>query len=364
MKIPSSNVNGVSLGLALFASLACDMTVNENAPTSMDAETTSGGQADAGVGKESTSEATATGCPVDAGENAPPDVEPNEPTAESAKAAFWRAFTEERYVDARAVTEQLEAALEQTPADAELSLLVAHGYLWQLSEFERSPTPDPSEIPGLAFGAQAGFERASAMAPEDSRIWGWLGSVLVGTGHATGDQAVTAAGLALIDAGVESNVEFNGFVLSLAHFGAPLGSPEFTLAQQAMWASVEACAGFSVSRQAPELAAVVDAVYSPDAPAVCRSGSKAVHGLEGFFLYFGDLLAKAGDENGARAMYDATRLVPSFETWPYRFLVAERETALQERLAAYDNEDPTDDPRFVSEEPYNCSFCHADGVRR
>lgn len=372
MTIRLDNISSVCAGITYFACLACDLTVNEVTEREEPAATTAmshdagdihtadseGDTSTPDTAEDTTAETaaeTAADTTSDAG---------TPPAKDLAKAAFWNAFTQERYEEAAAVTEELERALEQDPSDAESSLLLAHSYLWRLSELGRNPAADPSEIPGLAFGAQAAFEYASALAPEDSRIWGWLGSVLVGNGHVTGNGEVLEAGLALIDQGVEVNVEFNGFVLALAHYTAPVDSDEFELASDAMWASIEACAGFSVERDDPDLARVVEAVYSEDAPQVCRSGPKAAHGLEGFLLFFGDLLTKAGDGDGARAMFAATRLVPSFETWPYRFLTEERENDLERRLAAYDTADPADDPRFVSDEPYNCSYCHAASVRQ
>lgn len=277
----------------------------------------------------------------------------------AATAFFWEAFTQQRVDDGARVSAQLEAALAVNPGDANLALLVAHSYLWRLSEFGRTTAPDPTQVPALAGATEAGFARAFAQAPADARILGWLGSVMMGNGSAMGDDEKVGAGHALIERGVTAYPEFNGFVLSLVNASAPVGTPEFDLALEAMWDNLDVCAGFTANREVPDVRAAVAAVLEGEADPACANTLRAAHNLEGFFLYFGDLLLKANQETAARAMYDATRASPTFELWPYRETLNQREQSIAARLAAYTNEDPSDDPALIAQEPFNCAYCHA-----
>jgi hypothetical protein len=278
---------------------------------------------------------------------------------EAAKAFFWETFTAQRIDDGTRASQLLESALGANPGDANLALLVAHSYLWRLSEFARSTTPDPSQLPALAGAAEAGFARAYAQAPNDARISGWLGSVMVGNGGATGDAEKLEAGHALVGQGVAAYPEFNGFVQSLVNASYPVGSPQFDLALEAMWDNLDVCAGFTTDREEPNVRQAVEAVLQGGADPACANTLRAAHNLEGFFLYFGDILVKANRETAARAMYDATRASPTFDLWPYRDTLTQRELDVTARLAAYANEDPSDDPALVAQEVFNCSYCHA-----
>lgn len=298
---------------------------------------------------------------ADSGSSAADDTTSDNPAvlAEAAKALFWKMFTEQRVDEGALVSQRLESALEANPGDANLVLLIAHSYLWRLAEFGRGTNPDPSQIPGLAGGAEAGFARAIAQAPEDWRIAGWLGSVMVGNGAASGDSAKVDAGHSLINQGVVEYPEFNGFVQSLVNASYPVGTPQFELALDAMWLNLDSCVGFTVDRAHPIFVEALLSVFDDGVDPACTNTLRAAHNLEGFFLYFGDLLLKANQEVAARAMYDATRASPTFDQWPYRETLVQRESGIQERLAAYATEQPEDDPPLISEEPFNCSYCHA-----
>lgn len=306
--------------------------------------------------------------PLDAGTTSSNDTSTPDDTSatdagtidvEVAKAYFWQAFTAQRIDDGPLATEQLELALAANPGDAELALLVAHSHLWRISEFTRGSNPDPSQLPFLAGATEAGFGRAYALAPADARILGWLGSVMIGNGNATSDAEKVANGHGLIELGVAQYPEFNGFVLSLVNSTFPADTPEFALALEAMWDNLDVCAGFTADREDPDVRAALEVVLAGSADPVCANTLRAAHNLEGFFLYFGDLLVKANQPTAASAMYDATKASPTFHLWPYRETLLAREADLETRLNAYTNDDPSDDPPLISQEPHTCSYCHA-----
>lgn len=62
----------------------------------------------------------------------------------------------------------------------------------------------------------------------------------------------------------------------------------------------------------------------------CWNSWIAPHNFEGFFLNFGDMLARANDLPNARAMYEAARLPKSYAQWPYRDVLERRLARLEQ----------------------------------
>ena len=54
------------------------------------------------------------------------------------------------------------------------------------------------------------------------------------------------------------------------------------------------------------------------------NGPKARHNLEGFFLIMGDFLTKAGKTKEALIAYNNAKHIPSYDTWSYQDLLANR----------------------------------------
>lgn len=278
-----------------------------------------------------------------------------------AKAFFWGAFAGQRHGEGEEATRLLEEANAEFPNDPETTLLLGHVHLWRLAELARAPSPDPSQVPNLAANAARYFGEAMAVSPADARIFGWLGPLMMSNGQILGDPAMVEAGQAMIETGVERYPEFNSFVLALSLSNEPRESDEFARAIDAMWQNIDVCAGQPVNRDVPDFSGLVDTVVAGAADDACRDSPRAAHNFEGFFLFFGDLLTKAGSVELAQAAYATALQIPEASRWPYRDVLIERQAAVQDRAERWANDDPADDPLLVSMESYSCSYCHADG---
>ena len=92
------------------------------------------------------------------------------------------------------------------------------------------------------------------------------------------------------------------------------------------------------------------------------------HNVEGFFLIMGDHLAKSGDLDTARNLYENAVDLDGEQTWPHRALAEQRLVDLAELPAWFSVEadesqqaDPERVPIFGG--PYGCTVCHQGVVR-
>lgn len=287
---------------------------------------------------------------------APPT--PEETVAE-ARESFWQTFRSEDLPRAVEATQRLEAAYEAHPNHPNNTLLLGLSRLWLLAEADRIPNLSEAEIPALAFSSLQALQEARTLAPDDHRIYSWLGPVMYGTAIATGNEEMAAEASALLDEGVALYPEFNLFTRAQQNSVAPIGSPELAQAVDDVWTSIELCIGQKVERAPSELVAFVNQ-NAADAPPACTNSPLAAHNTEGFLLFFAELLTKVGETELARTALDVLPQVPDYGAWPYQHLVAEQLSHLEERAALFQNDDPSDDPQLISESSHSCSYCHAD----
>jgi hypothetical protein len=274
-------------------------------------------------------------------------------------ADFTEAFQTEQYSRAPDLAAQLDAAAQIAPDRADVNLLRGHVRLWRLSEWGRDLSQDTSEIPAIALSARAAFEAARDLAPDDHRLLGWLGPLKIGIGNATTNNELIAEGFSDVEDGVAAYPEFNLFVRALVRASAPNGSAELAEAVEAMWQTLDVCVGEPVDRDNLDYAPYMDLETDTGTKRVCWNDEKARHNFEGFFLYFGDLLVKAGDPDTATAAYQSAQLSSTYATWPYRTELEARIQDAPARAALFADADPSNDPEIVAASSHQCAACHA-----
>jgi hypothetical protein len=278
---------------------------------------------------------------------------------DAAMAAFVDAFEDQRYDELPDLVADLDAAAELEPERADVALHAGLSRLWRLSEWGRDPTQDPSEIPGIALGTRAALEKTRELAPDDHRVLGWLGPTKIAIGSFLGDAALVDEGFADVDAGVAAHPEFNLFVKALVREGAPRDSADFQDAVEAMWATLDVCVGEPVDRENPDYSGYMDLETTEGPARTCWNTGKARHNFEGFFLYFGDMLVKAGDPDLAAAIYENAKLSSTYDTWPSKDVLDARIADAPSRAALYADADPANDPELVGVGSRQCATCHA-----
>lgn len=352
----SSRWRGSILGL--FA-IACGADPGPPAATSAAGSSggsttlaTSSGHVDTTVGSEASADASTDAAASSSGSSDGGGV-----AQHPAVAAFWVAFLAEDYAALPELTAGLDAAAMEQPDDPEIALIRAHAHLWRLAEFERDPSQGGAVQAMSAMAAIAAFGTARELAPDDARIPCWLGIVEINTGTVIGDAAMIAQGHADVDASVEGFPEFSLFCRMLEHENDPYDSPEFALAVDALWQTLDLCYDEAVDRTAPELSGYLDQQTEEGSKRVCWNlHPKAVHNWQGFLLHAGDVIAKSGDAEVAAILYEDALLL-DWRSWQHQDLIEDRLAEVVDRAASYADADPTNDAEIGSG-IYNCAMCH------
>lgn len=280
-----------------------------------------------------------------------PAIEPPDPPA---LAGFRQALEQQAFDRLPEVLADLEAA-DEDRSDPDLTLALALANLWGVVEAGREPGA-PAMAPARALAARAGFERARELSPDDARIDGWLGSVLLGTGRALGSAALIEQGFAEVERGVTRNPQFNAFVLAFQHAEREPADPRRAEAPAEFWRAATLCDP-ATSAEHPSLPP--GERPEPFDPRVCNDTARAPHNLEGFWLHGGDIMLQAGDLAAAHACYQNAITSDVRDDWPFRALADERLEAAEARLQLLQDDDPNNDPTPIWRAQIQCASCHA-----
>jgi hypothetical protein len=192
-----------------------------------------------------------------------------------------------------------------------------------------------------AAAASAALEMAMPLLPDDTRIPGFRAAATYVNGVAHQDAAQIALGLQQLTDAVPLNPLFNSF--DFLGVVPPVVSPANPLMAQAV--------------------TLVDSALVPpnvncltDLPEVCANAGMAPHNTEGALLLFGDTYAKGGRLADAQSFYGLSNLLGA--TWPFHALAQDRVATAAQRVAAYQDADPANDPRIVGTGPEACVYCH------
>lgn len=273
-----------------------------------------------------------------------------------AVAAFRAALEQGRYDDLPDVLAELTDAAQAQPDDPDITLALALANLWGVAESGRAAEPDPGQQASHAFAAEMHLERARALAPDDARIDGWLGSVHIGIGLKTGNPELVQTGYDEIARGVERDPAFNLFVEAFQYAREDPSDPEFARAADAFFRTAELCE-FGVSRRHPRLPEGAHA--PPGVSPVCGNGPKMHHNIEGFWIYGGDILLKSGEVEVALALYENAAQVEGSRRWPHRDVVEQRLADAGARAERLSDGDAENDPLLAWDSPNQCVLCHA-----
>jgi hypothetical protein len=176
----------------------------------------------------------------------------------------------------------------------------------------------------------------------DSRVPGFVAAGEYVLGVVQDDAALRAKGLAGLATAVQVNAFFNVFDYVTVIQVARAGTPEFQQAFEAVSAYLSDPATLACVVSQPEL---------------CANEGFAAHNLSGSLLLFGDVYAKAGDVAQATQWYTlASGLTDA--SYPFSALVQSRVANVAARVAAYQDDDPSNDPPVVGLGAENCAVCH------
>ncbi|MEM7160102.1 MAG: hypothetical protein AAF799_45110 [Myxococcota bacterium] len=300
--------------------------------------------------------AMALGC------EAPPerlvDAEPS-----AGRTAFFDAFGRGAYEELDDIIGELSR--EHLEGDDVSTSVLAFAHAWKLSEGARQ-TAEPRVIEHADLAVRF-FDEALEASGDDPRLIGFLGSFEAAAGTIHDERAQRRMGWNKLLKARRQWPQWGGF--TLGYVATQLDSDErrFRKGIRAFWRNLDACAGERVDRERFELTdELMDAFTSDSDPwnwRACSNTDVVPYNIEGFFLAFGDILAKGGETDDARRMYRIALETEDSETWPHRWLAQSRLDNLEALHgwfnAAIDRTQAVDAERVTMiAGPFACAGCH------
>jgi hypothetical protein len=281
------------------------------------------------------------------------------PAAERADTLFWRTLHGGAYDQIPQSLTALKAAYLADPNDSVTAAHVGFMHIWRLAERARITSGPGPEITDDAVLARKYFEEAVRLDPGDARYLGFYASLLMTEGTIHKDEKLVRRGYYTMREAVTAWPEFNYFTAGYGASALRYDSPRFKEAVEAQWLNLDACVGERVDRANPDYVRFMRLEIKQGPKRACWNSWIAPHNFEGFFLNFGDMLAKAGDPATAVKMYGNAKLTPDYATWPYKQVLEERIANAAANVEVFQRQDPLPGaPAIMIRSTYACMGCH------
>lgn len=279
-----------------------------------------------------------------------------------ARDSYFDALRQGRYGQLNTI---IPALKQEADAGEERSMAVlGFAYSWQLAEYRRDPAADSTVGKNARLAVEA-FDHAMDEIPKDARLLGFRGSFKQAQARVEDNPALTIAGFIDEEAAAK---RWPAWGLFTKAYGVITLNPNDKLYQggiDAMWKNLDVCAGTKVDRNNFAIADYPNLFAQNPDPRIqraCINTPVAPHNIEGFFLYFGDLYAKANELEKARHMYQiALDMNPG--DWPYAQVAMTRIERLNQLPELFNTEYDRALPVSVDDinlfqGPANCVVCH------
>lgn len=296
------------------------------------------------------------------------------PLSIAANQQFWDVLHRGDYTRIEEAMQPLQAALLKNPDDAVTASHLGWLHIWKLSEASRLPELTP-DIPNHAFLSHHYFAEAAARMPDDARIQGFLADLEMTVASITKNEALRRQGYFRGKQAIKNWPEFNGFTVGYVLTGALAhDDKQFTTGVDMMWNNTYACMlNDAFAKQDIDLRTFfnIDVAKQPETwRRACLNSWIAPYNVEGFMLVLGDAVIKSGDVALGKKIYAQIPTIPTFNSWPYKHVVAERIQRAESNVQAF--RQPTRKP--VADQPdrqmvnrentmmfnteYACMGCH------
>ena len=277
--------------------------------------------------------------------NAPDRVVSRRPSRAAAhgEQAFWDTLWADQPRSDEAFR-LLRHAVRIDPRDGRSQFLLGMLHLYRsreaCAEFDFHAMCDAGKAEGHA--AQHPLDRAVALLPNDSRVPGFRAATSYANGFLRHDDARLARGMRQLETAIDANPLFNSF--DAFAVAAPILSGTDPYYQ---------------GRILPLVDLVFMSAYCVGSlPEICNNLGMAPHNLEGTTLLLGDIDAKGGQLAKAKTWYALGHFLGANSGYRYQSDLDDRVAHAAERVAAYQDADPTNDPPLIGGGGGSCIYCH------
>jgi len=280
------------------------------------------------------------------------------------RTAFFDALRHGNYAGLDPIIRTL--TLEHLDGDRVSTSVLGFAHAWRLAESSRTGD-DPTVIESASV-AHRMFQTAHASIPDDPRLLGFQGSMMMAEGSINDDAELSKNGYFATSSSSVQWPQWGLFTLAYSLSGQPPTSDLGKQALSSMWQNLDTCSpGRSIQRTGTELFTWLSDAALAGPPLIARACADqpvAPSNFEGFFAVFGDLLARSGDVTQARRMYETALSTDASAQWPYRAAIERRRDQVADLPQRWKNLPKRgagalaidDVPMFQG--PANCTICH------
>ena len=238
-------------------------------------------------------------------------------------------------------------------------------HAWRLAEASRLEEGSARVIESADMAVRY-FTESSEALPNDPRLKGFLGSFKQALGAIHDRPEYQREGWFDQKKAVRAWPEWALFTQAFGLITLDASDSRYKKGIGFMWRTVDLCVDGTVDRDpfdyTPYFAQVQTDTDARNQRA-CGNTDVVPYNAQGFFMVFGDLLAKAGNTEDAKVMYETAQTLPGSDTWPFRSLVDQRLVDLQDLpniFAISPEQGAQADPErsTVFHGPYSCVVCH------
>lgn len=270
---------------------------------------------------------------------------------------FWEVFHAGNYDSIPRAHEALTAAYLQSPADAVTAAHLGFLHIWKVGERARLESV-PATITDEWTLARKYFHEAVQLDPHDPRTQGFLAGTTLGEASIHQDEPRLRQGYFALQDAIKAWPEFNLFTAGYVMSRQPFDSPRFLEALEWQWENLCACVDEQVDREHLDWSKYLSLETKEGPKRVCWNSWIAPHNLEGFFLNMGDMLVKSGDVETAREVYANAKVIPGYETWPYRETLDQRIAQAEENVALFRETGHSPARPMMIDSAFSCTACH------
>jgi len=260
--------------------------------------------------------------------------------AADGEAAFFDTLYGTRNREEEAIA-LLGAAIAGNPSDGRSHFLLGMMHLFRAGQALTDYTNPSAFVLEEVARAQVALDAAVPLSGADPRVPGFRGAATFLNAVVNDDDELRALGLQQLRDAIVLYPDFNNFsFLGAVAPAVPADDPLFLEALELVRLAIASGCG------------------PLNEPEICGNEGKAPHNVQGAFLMFGDMYAKAGNATQALVYYRFGLQLPGKDTWPFRAAMEERIATVQDRVARWSDEDPSNDPPFAGKGSEACAICH------
>jgi hypothetical protein len=291
------------------------------------------------------------------------DAARHEPTAQTSGdsgspiANAYSALERGDYAALPGVIAALDQAVASDPTNESSVFYAGVMRLWRTTQRADDPSYSDSDWAKDTSTAFTDLDTARKLNPNDPHAAGFYGIAQVNAGDLVKNQPTIDMGGQILDDAVSLYPAYIHGIQALAFGALAKDNADFPKATEALASTMNACVPGTADAGAATLP--YPAHVPSDRIGACSDDGVVAHVWEGFWLTYGDIVAKNGDAANAKIAYETAKSAPHYDKWVLTDTLEERLTDLDSRTQLYTDADSTNDPTTWMQEGHLCVGCHA-----